>query len=79
MKKAFPYAFKACDLGWYSACVNVSVMYRNGQGVDKDLKESERFARIAKDIQQQHEASRERIAFQEGAETIGWHRDKVKS
>ena len=35
MYRAFPYALKACELGSFDACVNVSVMYKKGEGVNQ--------------------------------------------
>jgi hypothetical protein len=31
--RAFPYALKACELGSVDSCINVSVMYKKGEGV----------------------------------------------
>ena len=33
--RAFPYALKACELGIVESCVNVSVMYKKGDGIKK--------------------------------------------
>ena len=33
MFRAFPYALKACELGSVESCINVSVMYKKGEGV----------------------------------------------
>jgi len=67
--KALPYCVKACDMGVFEGCVNASIIFQNGDGVKKN----ERFARIyknmAQDIKNQYTENRERVRFQEGAES----------
>ncbi|KAK9500792.1 hypothetical protein O3M35_001988 [Rhynocoris fuscipes] len=65
MKKAFEYAVKACDLGNIYACVNVSIMYMRGDGVEKDQKQSDKYKNIA--IEKKKEAEKaKQLVFQEG-------------
>ena len=68
-RKALPYAVKACDMGNPQACVNASVMYKTGDGVEKSERYGKIYANIAKDIIEQHKEDRERTRFQEGAES----------
>ena len=53
MTEAFEYAYKACDLNQLEACVNLSVMYKKGEGVKADQELSKKFAFKARDIQKQ--------------------------
>ncbi|XP_014243822.1 cytochrome c oxidase assembly factor 7 homolog [Cimex lectularius] len=65
MKKAFEFAQKACHLGNIYACVNVSIMYRKGEGVEKDQKKSENYKKMALDKKKEQENERP-LVFQEG-------------
>lgn len=67
--KALPYAAKACDLGIPEACVNTSIMYKKGDGVDKNERQAKIYATVAKDIIEQMQEERQRTRFQEGVET----------
>ena len=67
--KALPYASKACDMGIAQGCVNASVIYKKGDGVEKNERNAKIYANIAKDIIEQWQENRERIKFQEGAES----------
>ena len=67
--KALPYAAKACDLGIPEACVNTSVMYKKGDGVDKNERQAKIYATVAKDIIEQMQEERQRTKFQEGVES----------
>jgi len=70
-EKAFPYAVKGCDLGKMECCVNVSIMYERGDGVEANPKLAKRFQNIARDMIKAATEHRERIRYQEGAETVG--------
>lgn len=68
-KKALPYAAKACDLGNIQGCVNTSIIYKTGDGVEKNERLGKIYSNIAKDMMAQYEENRERTSFQQGAET----------
>lgn len=70
-EEAFAFALKGCDLGVVNSCVNVSVMYKKGDGVEANEKMARRYANIATDMMRQETEDRERIKFQEGVETVG--------
>ena len=67
--KALPYAAKACDMLIPQACVNASVIYKRGDGVEINERSSKIYANIAKDIIDQMKDTRERTRFQQGAES----------
>jgi len=71
MSEAFTYAMKGCELGHFESCVNVSVMYKKGEGVEANEKLFKRFANIATDIMRQQRDNQERTKFQQGVETAG--------
>ena len=50
MEKAFTYAEKCCNAGHIYACANISVMYKKGEGVNKDLKLAEQYKQRAKEL-----------------------------
>ncbi|CAH1773741.1 unnamed protein product [Owenia fusiformis] len=63
-KEGFKYSKQACDLGHIPACINISMMYKNGHGVEKDQEKSKLYSQKAKDL-------REQIANPEPAITFG--------
>ncbi|XP_030037748.1 cytochrome c oxidase assembly factor 7 homolog [Manduca sexta] len=65
MKQAFTFAKKACECGNMYACANVSMMYKKGDGVEKNETESKRYFEIAQTLQKAHETTKE-IKFQQG-------------
>lgn len=65
MKQAFQFAKKACELGNMFACANVSMMYKKGDGVDKNADESKRYFNIAQNLKNAHETAKN-IKFQQG-------------
>jgi len=67
--KALPYAAKACDMGVAEGCVNASLIYKNGDGVEKNERYGKIYANIARDIMDQMKEDRQRTRFQEGAES----------
>jgi len=69
--KAFPLALKGCDLGKLECCVNVSIMYKNGEGVEANPKLFKRYSNMARDIIRSNTQQQNRLRFQEGAETVG--------
>lgn len=65
MQRSFEYAMKACDLKSIYACANISVMYKRGDGVQKNIELSDKYK--AKTIELQNELKEQRqITFQEG-------------
>lgn len=67
MKQAFQFAKKACELGNMFACANVSMMYKKGDGVEKNEQESKRYFEIAQYLHKAHETEKE-VKFQQGLE-----------
>ena len=67
--KALPYTTKACDLGNIQACVNASIIYKTGDGVEKNPRMAKIYSNIAKDMADQYKDNKERTRFQEGAES----------
>lgn len=67
MKQAFQFAKKACELGNMFACANVSMMYKKGDGVEKNPEESKKYFQIAQELQKAYETTKE-IKFQQGLE-----------
>ena len=53
MAKAFAYAQKACEKDHIFACANLGVMYRNGDGVEKNEELSAKFRNKALDLHKQ--------------------------
>ncbi|XP_026748497.2 cytochrome c oxidase assembly factor 7 homolog [Galleria mellonella] len=66
-KQAFQFALKGCEYGNMYACANVSVMYKKGDGVEKNEEESKKYFTIAQNLQKAHETTKE-IKFQQGLE-----------
>lgn len=64
--KALQYAIKACNLGNLSGCVNASVMYKNGDGIPKDLDLSKLYREKAEEIHKLLTQPQEGIVFGEG-------------
>ena len=62
---------KGCDLDSFECCVNLSLMYKRGDGIPKNSELSAKFHARALDIQKQIAERRERVTFQEGVETAG--------
>lgn len=65
MTKAFEYAVKACDLGNIFSCVNVSIMYRKGEGVSQNQAQSEKYKKIALEKKEELE-KKQQLIFQQG-------------
>jgi len=59
MEEAFAYSLKACELGNLGGCVNVSIMYGKGDGVEKNQEAAKQYANIAHEMRndlKEHEA-----------------------
>lgn len=67
MKEAFKFALKGCELGNVYACANVSMMYGKGDGVEKNPEESKKYFKLAQELQNAHETTKE-VKFQQGLE-----------
>lgn len=63
--QAFKFAQKACELGNMYACANVSMMYKRGDGVEKNADESKKFFELAQALQKAQETTKE-LKFQQG-------------
>merc|ERR1712080_156210 len=50
MSEAFKYSLKACELGSLGGCVNISMMYGKGDGVDKNPEAAKQYASIAQEM-----------------------------
>ncbi|KAL1130440.1 hypothetical protein AAG570_011688 [Ranatra chinensis] len=70
MRKAFEYGVRSCQLGNMFACANVSLMYRQGDGVEKDQAKSESYRQRALELKRELENNRRTINFQEGLKPI---------
>lgn len=66
MKRSFEFAVKACDLDNMYACANLSVMYRNGDGVEKDLNMANKYKQKAEEIRDEMLKQQQQLTFQEG-------------
>ncbi|XP_018323562.1 cytochrome c oxidase assembly factor 7 homolog [Agrilus planipennis] len=65
MQEAFKLAQKGCELGNVYCCVNLSQMYKKGDGVDKNQELAEKYKNIAKEMQNQLQSDKT-LTFQEG-------------
>lgn len=65
MQRSFEYAVKACELKNVYACANISLMYKKGDGVQKNDEMSEKYKAKAVEIQNELKEQRQ-ITFQEG-------------
>ncbi|XP_023162293.1 cytochrome c oxidase assembly factor 7 homolog [Drosophila hydei] len=66
MKKAFQFAYKACELRNMYACANLSQMYARGDGIDKNEKEAEKYKKLALEMQEEEKKQQETLSFQQG-------------
>ena len=64
MAKAFNYAMKGCELGHLTSCVNVSQMYRRGDGVKKDEGLANEYKERAKKLHKEKKENTVSIEFQ---------------
>lgn len=65
MQRSFEYAMKACDLKNIYACANISVMYKRGDGVQKNNELSDKYKAKALELQNELKEQKQ-ITFQEG-------------
>jgi len=66
MKKAFEFAARACELNNMYACANLSQMYRNGDGTEKNEKKAELFKNKALAMQEDLKKEKAELKFQQG-------------
>lgn len=66
MKKAFQFAYKACELRNMYACANLSQMYARGDGIEKNEKEAEKYKKLALEMQDEVKKQQETLSFQQG-------------
>ena len=66
MKKAFDFAYKACELRNMYACANLSQMYARGDGTDKNDKEAEKYQKMAMEMQDEVKKPQQTLNFQQG-------------
>lgn len=65
MKRSFEFAVKACNLDNMYACNNLSMMYRTGDGVEKNEELAKKFKTKAKELQDER-LKQQQLAFQQG-------------
>lgn len=66
MKKAFGFAYKACELKNMYACANLSQMYARGEGTDKNEADAEKFRKLAIAMQNEEKKQQPQLGFQQG-------------
>lgn len=67
MKKAFDFAYKACELKNMFACANLSQMYARGDGTEKSEESADKFKKIALEMQDDLKTQQATLGFQQGA------------
>lgn len=66
MKKAFQFAYKACELKNMYACANLSQMYARGDGTEKNEEKAEKFKKQALEMQDEIKKQQPTLGFQQG-------------
>lgn len=66
MKKAFGFAYKACELKNMYACANLSQMYARGEGTDKNEANAEKYRKLALAMQDEVRKPQAQLGFQQG-------------
>ncbi|XP_055388840.1 cytochrome c oxidase assembly factor 7 homolog [Condylostylus longicornis] len=66
MKKAFQFAYKACELRNMYACANLSQMYARGDGTEKNEEKAEKFKKMALEMQDEVKKQQQTLTFQQG-------------
>lgn len=66
MKKAFDFAYKACELRNMYACANLSQMYARGDGTEKSEPNAEKYKKIAVALQEEIKQQQQQLGFQQG-------------
>jgi cytochrome c oxidase assembly factor 7 len=65
LPQAFKLAKKACEAGHMFSCVNLSIMYKRGEGVDQDLKLSKQYEKFAQKLHKDQFEKSQTIKFGE--------------
>lgn len=66
MKKAFEFAYKACELRNMYACANLSQMYARGDGTEKSQEQADKYKKLALDMQEEVKKQQKTLNFQQG-------------
>lgn len=66
MKKAFDFAYKACELKNMYACANLSQMYARGDGTERNEEKAEKFKKMALEMQEEVKKQQQTLGFQQG-------------
>ena len=66
MKKAFDFAYRACELNNIYACANLSQMYQRGDGVEKNESKAEQYKKKAIEMQDEVKKQHAQLEFQQG-------------
>jgi TPR repeat protein len=66
MQQAYEFSVKACDLGSFYACANISQMYIKGDGVKQDPSVAETFRKKAADIEKEAKKMEEPVEYSQG-------------
>lgn len=66
MKKAFDFAYKACELKNMYACANLSRMYARGDGTERNEEKAEKFKKIALEMEDELKKQQANLGFQQG-------------
>lgn len=66
MKKAFGFAYKACELKNMYACANLSQMYARGEGTEKNEYNAEKYRKLAVEMQDELKKPQAQLGFQQG-------------
>lgn len=66
MKKAFGFAYKACELKNMYACANLSQMYARGEGTEKSEVTAEKYRKMAIEMQDELKKPQAQLEFQQG-------------
>lgn len=66
MKKAFDFAYKACELRNMYACANLSQMYARGDGTEKSESNADKYKKVALALQEELKSQQQQLGFQQG-------------
>jgi len=66
MEEAFKFSLKACELGDLSGCVNTSMMFARGDGVEKNPEKAEQYGRLSQQMIAQMREDQAQLDFAQG-------------
>lgn len=66
IREAYKLCLKSCEIGNPYACANVSVMHRNGDGVQKNVELADAFEQRAKALLNELKKYRKQLKFHDG-------------